>query len=73
MNGLRLQFDVFGRRIDVEATADGWAAFIPGNEGKRRAAGFSIPADLDPSGIATYLDDLFHESATARNPAVRLL
>ena len=69
----RLRFEVFGRRIDVEATADGWAAFLPGNDGKRRSANFPIPRDLDAEGIAQYLDDLYHEAATERYPSVRLL
>jgi len=70
---MRLQFDVYGRRIEIEATADGWATFIPGNEGKRRPAGIAIPADLDIDEIVQYLADLFHESATEQHPSVRLL
>ena len=69
----RLRFDVFGRRIDVEATSDGWVAYVPGNDGKRRLANFSIPSDLEAAGIAQYLDDLFHEGATAKHSSVRLL
>ena len=73
MKTQRLRFDVFGRQIVVEATPAGWAAFLPGNEGKRRPANFPIPAHLDVQGIAQYLDDLFHESATAENPTVKIL
>ena len=69
----RLRFDVFGRRIDVEATSDGWAAYVPGNDGKRRPAGFAIPSELAADAIAQYLDDLFHEGATVMHPSVRLL
>jgi len=32
-----------------------------------------IPAQLDAGDIAGYLDDVFHESATPRHPAVRRL
>ena len=70
---MRLEFDVFGRRILVEATADGWAGFIPGRDGKRRPADFAIPSDLEAPELASYLDDLFHEHATADHPAVRIL
>jgi len=69
----RLVFDVFGRRIVVEATSDGWAAFYQGNDGKRRPADFVIPKDLDSVGIAKYLDDLFHEFATEDHPHIRVL
>lgn len=69
----RLEFDVFGRRVVVEATADGWNAFYQGSDGKRRLADFVIPNNLDRTGIARYLDDLFHEFATEDRPRVRLL
>ena len=69
----RLAFDVFGRRVDVEATDGGWIAFYPGDDGKRRVAEFSIPSDLDADGILRYLDDLFHEAAIAQHSAVRRL
>lgn len=65
--------DVFGRELVVEATPAGWAAFLPGNDGKRRPANIPIPEHLDVQGVVQYLDDLFHESATAEHPAVRIL
>ncbi len=68
-----MAFDVFGRRIMVEATLDGWAAFHLGTDGKRRSADITIPSHLDEADIAQYLDDLFHESATAEHPKVRAL
>ena len=66
-------FDVFGGQIFVEATSNGWAAFYAGNDGRRGSAHIPIPAHLDPPAIAEYLDDIFHESATADHPTVRLL
>jgi len=69
----RLAFDVFGRRIVVEGTSDGWTAFYQNNDGKRRRADFLIPRDLDSGEIAKYLDDLFHEFATEDHPCVRVL
>jgi hypothetical protein len=73
MKAQRLKFDVFGRLIEVEAAPEGWMAFLPGNEGKRRPANIPIPPNLDAAGIARYFDDLFHESATPENPRVRVL
>jgi hypothetical protein len=69
----KLRFDVFGRDITIETTAAGWVAFVPGNDRKRRPAGFPIPATMDAQDIAQYLDDLFHENATAEHPVVRRL
>ncbi len=74
MNGReRMTFDVFGRRVVVEATLGGWAAFYRDNDGKRRPADFVIPPELDGDGIAGYLDDLFHEWASDDQPCVRRL
>jgi hypothetical protein len=69
----RITFDVFGRRIVVQATERGWQAYYPSPDGKRRPADFAIPSHLDATGIARYLDDLFHEHATAGHPGVRIL
>ena len=73
MTDERFLFDVFGRRVLVEKTPQGWAAFYSGSDGTRRAAHIPIPSDLDGPGIGRYLDDLFHESATADHPTVRML
>ena len=73
MKTTRLTFDVFGRRIIVESTPRGWAAFHAGDDGKRRPTDIVIPRDLDGPGIARYLDDLFHEYASPEHPAVRIL
>jgi len=67
----RFRFDVYGREIVIESTAEGWNALLVGGDGKSRPAGFPIPADLSADEILGYLDDLFHESATAENPEVR--
>ena len=66
-----LRFDVFGREVIVRSTAEGWQAVFPGGDGKSRLAGFPIPADLNEDEIIGYLDDLFHESASADYPRVR--
>lgn len=69
----RLRFDVFGREMVVEGGAGRWQAWWCGGDGKRRPAAVPIPAQLDAGDIAGYLDDVFHESATPRHPAVRRL
>jgi hypothetical protein len=69
----RLCFDVFGRRIDVERDAEGWVAFVPGTDGKRRPAKIAIPPEFNADEVGRYLSDLFHESASPKHPTVRLL
>jgi len=73
MEPTRLIFDVFGGRMIIETASDGWAAYYLGNEGRRISAYIPIPAQLDGPGIAQYLHDLFHESATAEHPTVRMV
>jgi hypothetical protein len=73
MRDENLRFDVFGRRIDVERSEDGWTAFVPGDDGKRRLAQIAIPSELKADEIGQYLGDLFHESATPKHPTVRAL
>lgn len=67
----KFRFDVYGCEVVVESTDEGWNALLVGEDGKSRPAGFPIPADLSADEILAYLDDLFHESATADNPEVR--
>lgn len=67
----RLEFDVFGKRILVERSADGWQAFRPGPEGKRSPLDIVIPASVGQHELLQYLDDLYHELATPANPCVR--
>ncbi|MCB1957648.1 MAG: hypothetical protein KDG55_18360 [Rhodocyclaceae bacterium] len=69
----RARFDLFGRLIEVVQSGSGaWAAYLLGNEGKRRLADdIRIPAEVPAEGLAAWLDDTFHEWATPRRPAVR--
>ena len=69
----RLRFDVFGREIAVERTRSGWRPLLVGSEGKSRPADFEIPSALSEDELLGYLDDLFHEYATAERPCVRAL
>ena len=70
MNTLRV--DVFGRKVLVVASSNGWATFYVGTEGKRRTAqDIVIPPDLPESEISQYLDDLCHEWATDQHPHVK--
>ena len=69
-----IRFDVFGRQVQVQRVADGWQAYYPGTEGKRRPAeDIVIPAETAEPALAQYLADLCHEWASARYPEVRRL
>ena len=69
----RLQRTVMDRvPSDQSQRANTWVAYrlVPGK--RIRAVELIIPSEIQPSEIATYLDDLFHEGATP-GKSVRLL
>ena len=69
-----MEFDVFGRRIIIERQGAAWAAFEPGDDGKRREAlDIVIPPDVTESELLRYLADLCHEGASPSRPDVRRL
>ena len=62
--------DVFGKRMIVERHGVSWRAWLVGNDGKRSAVNIGIPDSISEAELAQYFDDLFHEEATPRRPAV---
>ena len=59
-----LRFDVFGRRIGVVRGDGGWRAVFLGEDGKHRPApAVTIPEWVQEEELASFLADLFHESA----------
>jgi hypothetical protein len=66
----RLKFDVFGTVMAVERHGTGWRVFGIGNDGKRSAVNVAIPDSVEEHELVQYLDDLFHEAARPRHPAV---
>jgi hypothetical protein len=65
--------EVFGKRLLVERTADGWRTFIPGEDGKRRPSpGVIVPRFvITDDDLLQYLADLWHESARPDRQTVR--
>ncbi len=67
--------EIFGRRVLLERTGNAWVAYIPGDDGKRRA----LPAGTIPSFVVSadevlkYLADLWHEDARPDRQTVRWL
>lgn len=67
-------FDVFGKRMSVHRENGMWRLFLVSGTGMRRPVyDVFIPAVLEPEELATYLDDIFHEHASASHPKVYLL
>lgn len=62
-----LCFSVYTRLIAIVRQDAGWAAFVLGADGKRRAADFVIPDFVTEDELCEYLADLFHEVATPTN------
>ena len=69
-----LNFEVFGRAVQVTRSGTGWSVFYLGSEGKRRPAkNIVIPSDILEKDLGQYLSDLCHEWASERYPEVRRL
>jgi len=68
-----LIYDVFGRHIGVQRKDGRWLVFrVDMSERKfSRLYDVIIPDDLTEAEISGWLDDIFHEAATANHPDVR--
>jgi len=67
-----LVYDVFGRRVWIERQEQGWRAYYPSPDGKRREAfDVRVPAHLNEEDLAGYLADHFHEDARPEQSEVR--
>lgn len=65
-------FDVFGRMMRAERANGWWQLFLIGTEGKKRPVpDVVVPPELTANELAAFLDDLFHEYASASHPSVR--
>ena len=66
-----IKFDVFGKRMSVQRKDGEWLLFRESNTGVRaRVHEVVIPAELEESELATYLADIYHESATEKHLSV---
>ena len=68
-----LVYDVFGRHIGVRREDERWVVFrVDLTEQKySRLYGVVVPDELTEDEIPGWLDDIFHEAATARHPDVK--
>ena len=59
-----IEFDVFGKKMSVQRNGDEWFLFTDSDIGLRaRVYDAVIPSDIEESGLARYLDDIYHEYA----------
>lgn len=64
------RFSVFGRPMAVVGRGSGRELVHLGADGSHRPSGVPVPVDVEDDALATWLDDVFHESATPRHPEV---
>ena len=67
---ISLKLDVFGKHMLVERFEGAWRTYLLGCDGKRSLVHIAIPASLTEGELVQYFDDLYHEAATSRRPAV---
>jgi len=65
-----VKLDVFGKRMLVERADGAWHTYLLGTDGKRSRVDVAVPASLAADELVQYFDDVYHEAATARHPAV---
>ena len=65
-----VMLDVFGKCMLVEWPEGAWRTYLLGAEGKRSLIDVAVPESVTEDELAQYFDDLYHEAATPRRPAV---
>ena len=66
-----IKFDVFGKRMSVQRKEGEWLLFRDSNTGVRaRVYEVVIPDDLEESELASYLADIYHETASEKHSTV---
>ena len=69
----QMKFNIYGRfQVEVRRTNDLWIVYRTELGKRTELNDVVIPADLDASEIAIYLDDIFHEFA-GRGQCVELM
>ena len=66
-----LRLCAFGRPLELVATGNGWKAYYPGADGKRRRAyDIVVPPGITEQEVARYVADICHEWASETHPDV---
>ncbi|NUW69851.1 DUF7661 family protein [Vibrio coralliilyticus] len=68
---MRILFDVFGTKMSVERRNDEWILYRESETGMRvKIYDVYIPSELAEKELLTFLDDMYHEYATATQTKV---
>ncbi|KJY72530.1 hypothetical protein TW78_11395 [Vibrio coralliilyticus] len=68
---MRILFDVFGTKMSVERRNDEWILYQESETGMRvKIYDVYIPSELAENELLTFLDDMYHEHATATQTKV---
>ncbi|WP_439794627.1 DUF7661 family protein [Vibrio campbellii] len=66
-----MKVNVFGKIMLAECKSGIWSLYIDSETSIRRPIrDFVVPPSLDEDKLLTYLDDMYHEHATATHPNV---
>lgn len=65
-----VKLDVFGTVMLVERHNGSWRTFALGADGKRSHVNMAVPDSISEDELEQYFDDIYHEAATLRRPAV---
>ncbi|WP_350355019.1 DUF7661 family protein [Shewanella alkalitolerans] len=70
---MMIRVNVFGRSMSVRRVGEEWQLFNESQTGMRsRVYDVVIPPELAEDQLLSYLDDIYHEQASAQHPEVRL-
>ncbi|QDF76924.1 MULTISPECIES: DUF7661 family protein [Shewanella] len=68
-----IRINVFGRSMSVRRVGEEWQLFSESQTGMRsRVYDVVIPPELTEDQLLGYLDDIYHEQASAQHPKVSL-
>jgi hypothetical protein len=66
-----IKFNVFGKPMSILKKENEWLLFNESDTGLRsRVYDVVIPSDMEARELAIYLDDIYHEYSTDKNPKV---
>ncbi|MCP3943978.1 MAG: hypothetical protein GY710_21205 [Desulfobacteraceae bacterium] len=68
---MMIKFNVFGRIYSLQRKGEKWHFFIESGTGIRaKVSDVIIPSELKEHELEEYLDDIYHENASEKYPAV---
>lgn len=69
-----LSLSVFGQPMQLVSTTEGWKAYYPSSDGKRRPAhDVVIPSEMAEPELVRYVADICHEWASEDHPDVTVV